>query len=388
LSDVVKKIRGKAGTQVRLKILRKEGEQTRRVEVSLLRAKVNLEDEAASITYIDKTIKGESKKIGIINLPSFYADSRRNGRSSAEDVKKLIKEAKTKNISGLVLDLSTNGGGSLNDAVQLAGLFFKTGNVVKQSSKSKSREEIALADTDPTVDWNGPLVVLTSRISASASEIVSGTLKDYQRAIIVGGDHTFGKGSVQQVVPITGNLGALKVTVGMFYIPGGKSTQHGGVEADVVLPGAFSNDEMGEKSLDYSLPPTTIASFVSKSAYVPEGADRWLPIRTEWIKPLQEKSKKRVEQNKEFQKIIAEVEKAKKRGKLMKVSDILNDKSEKEKIDKQKAKRTMSKDEKTAEYLKRPDIEEASLVLIDLMEIEGTPTVGVTVNSETSEKHN
>lgn len=388
LSDVVKKIRGKAGTQVRLKILRKSGEKTKRVEVTLTRAKVNLEDEAASITYIEKTLNGEKKKIGIINLPSFYADARRNGRSSAEDVKKLLKDARTHGASGLVLDLSTNGGGSLNDAVELAGLFFKTGNVVKQSSKSKGKEEITLSDTDPAVDWSGPLVVLTSRISASASEIVSGTLKDYKRAIIVGGDHTFGKGSVQQVVPINGNLGALKVTVGMFYIPGGKSTQHGGVEGDIVLPGVFSNDEMGEKTLDYSLPPSTLAPFISKSAYVTEGPDQWLPIRTEWIKPLQEKSKKRVEASKEFQKIIADVEKAKKRGKLMKVSDILSDKSEKEKRDKQKAKRTMNKNEKMAEYLKRPDIEEASAVLVDLMELEALPAVGITGNSNIDQKHN
>lgn len=389
LSDVVKKIRGKAGTQVRLKILRKEGESTQKVEVALQRAKVNLEDEAASITYIEKPIKGEKKTIGIINLPSFYADARKSGRSSAEDVKKLIKEARTKNVSGLVLDLSMNGGGSLNDAVQLAGLFFRTGNVVKQSSKSKGREEITLADTDPTVDWNGPLVVLTSRISASASEIVSGTLKDYQRAVIVGGDHTFGKGSVQQVVPINGELGALKVTVGMFYIPGGKSTQHGGVDADIPLPGAFSNDEMGEKSLDYSLPPSTLSPFISKSAYVSEGPERWKPIRPEWIQTLKDNSKKRVEQNKEFQKIIADVEKSKKKGKLIKISDILSDKSEKEKIDKQKAKRTMSKDEKIAEYLKRADIEEATLILGDLITLDSSsPSVGLSNNVSTEKKHN
>ena len=125
-------------------------------------------------------------------------------------MKKLIKEAREKKVDGLVLDLSNNGGGSLDDAVRVAGLFFKTGNVVKQSSKNEGRAEAALADTDPEVDWAGPLVVLTSRISASASEIVSGTLQDYKRAVIVGGDHTFGKGSVQSVLPIPNNLGAIQ----------------------------------------------------------------------------------------------------------------------------------------------------------------------------------
>src|SRR5690606_18462378 len=149
------------------------------------------------------------------------------------------------------------------------------------------KEEITLADTDPAVDWAGPLVVLTSRVSASASEIVAGTLKDYKRAVIVGSDHTFGKGTVQSVIeipPQTGELGALKVTVGMFYTPGGNSTQHRGVDADVVIPGAFDTDDVGEKSLDYSLAPSKIIPFISETAHVKEGPNLWLPIQSDWIK--------------------------------------------------------------------------------------------------------
>ena len=144
LKDVVKKIRGKKGTKVFLTILRKSGEDKKRFDVSLTREQVNLEDEAASITYQDREINGVKKKIGVINFPSFYADSRRGGRSSAADMKKLIKEANEKKVDGLVLDLSQNGGGSLEDAVKIAGLFFKTGNVVKQSSKNEGRAEAAL----------------------------------------------------------------------------------------------------------------------------------------------------------------------------------------------------------------------------------------------------
>ncbi|AHI05171.1 tail-specific protease [Bdellovibrio bacteriovorus W] len=373
LKDVVKKIRGNKGTKVRLTILRKAGDGKKRFDVTLTREKVNLEDEAASISFVDRTIGGQKKKIGIINFPSFYADSRRGGRSSAADMKKLVKEANDKKADGLVLDLSTNGGGSLEDAVKIAGLFFGTGNVVKQSSKNEGRGESALRDTDATVDWAGPLVVLTSRISASASEIVSGTLQDYKRAVVVGGDHTYGKGSVQSVLPIPNNLGAIKVTVGMFFIPGGKSTQHRGVDADIVLPGPYSTDEIGEKYMDYSLPPKTIEPFISPEAFVKEGPGAWKEIKPEWLKILGERSAQRVASNDEFKKIVDELEKAKTRGKVIKVNEVLKDKNEKDKKD--KAKKTASKSKKLEEYLKRPEIQEAESVLLDLIQLEEGKTL-------------
>jgi C-terminal peptidase (prc) len=375
LKDVVKKIRGNKGTKVRLTILRKAGDAKKRFDVTLTREKVNLEDEAASILYQDKEVNGKKLKIGVINFPSFYADSRRGGRSSAADMKKLIKEANEKKVDGLVLDLSNNGGGSLEDAVKIAGLFFQTGNVVKQSSKNEGKAEAALRDTDPTVDWAGPLVVLTSRISASASEIVSGTLQDYKRAVIVGGDHTYGKGSVQSVLPIPNNLGAIKVTVGMFFVPGGKSTQHRGVDADVVLPGPYSTEDIGEKYMDYSLPEKTIESFISPDAYVKEGTGAWKELKPEWIKTLKEKSTARVEKSEEFKKIVEEINKNKARGKMIKVSEVLKDKNDKDK--KEKAKKTASKSKKNEEYLKRPDIMEAESVLLDLIQFEDSkPTPG------------
>ncbi len=375
LKDVVKKIRGNKGTKVRLTILRKSGEGKKRFDVTLTREKVNLEDEAASISYVDKELNGKKVKLGILNFPSFYADSRRGGRSSAADMKKLIKEANDKKVDGLVLDLSNNGGGSLEDAVKIAGLFFATGNVVKQSSKNEGRAEAALRDTDPTVDWAGPLVVLTSRISASASEIVSGTLQDYKRAVIVGGDHTYGKGSVQSVLPIPNNLGAIKVTVGMFFVPSGKSTQHRGVDADVVLPGPFSTDDIGEKYMDYSLPPKTIESFISPEAYVKEGPGAWKELKPEWLKILSERSGDRVAKSDDFKKIVDELNKAKARGKVIRVSEVLKDKNEKEK--KEKAKKVASKAKKNEEYLKRPDIQEAEGVLLDLIQLEDGKTLPV-----------
>lgn len=364
LKDVVKMIRGPKGTKVKLSILRKEGEGNKKFDVELTREKVSLEDNAVSIYYQDKDINGAKKKIGIINFPSFYADSKRGGRSSAADMKKVIAQARDKKVDGLVLDLSNNGGGSLEDAVKIGGLFIKTGNIVKQSSRQENKE-ISLADTDEKVDWPGPMVILTSRISASASEIVSGAMKDYNRAVVVGSDHTYGKGSVQTVLPVPGELGALKVTIGMFFTPGGFSTQHRGVESDIIIPSPYAVDDIGEKSMDYSLPPKKLDAFLSKDAYVEKGDSAWLQIKPDWVKKMKTRSSERVSKNDDFKKITEELEKTKKSGKVIKVSEVLKEKGEKDK--KVKKSKYAGKDEKEKEYLKRADIQEASDVLSDLI---------------------
>lgn len=376
LRDVVKKIRGPKNTKVRLLVLRKQGEGKQKLEIALVRDKVKLEDEAASVIYQEREIGGVKRRLGILNLPSFYSDQKRGGRSSASDLKAAINEAKSKGVQGLVLDLSNNGGGSLDDAVRIAGLFFQTGNVVKQSSRDEARGELTLRDTDPTVDWNGPLVILTSRISASASEIVAGTLKDYKRAVIVGADHTFGKGSVQTVMdipPNTGEFGAVKVTVGMFFTPGGFSTQHRGVEGDVILPGPYNSDDIGEKSLDYSLPPKQIANFISSEANNKENT-AWVPVQADWIKMLADKSKGRVEKSDEFKKIVEDLNKAKAKGKLISLSDVVKEKNKKDKK-KEKAQKNLSKADREKEYLKRADLLEALNVLSDLIQIENGKSV-------------
>lgn len=377
LKDVVKMIRGPKGTKVKLTILRKEGGSNKKFDVELVREKVNLEDNAVSIHYQDKEVNGVKKKVGIINFPSFYSDSKRGGRSSAADMKRVVNEAKAKGVDGLVLDLSNNGGGSLEDAVKIGGLFIKTGNIVKQSSRREGNEN-ALADIDERVDWNGPLVVLTSRISASASEIVSGALKDYNRAVIVGSEHTYGKGSIQTVIAVPGELGALKVTIGMFFTPGGFSTQHRGVESDVLIPSPYNVDDIGEKSMDYSLPPKKIDAFISKDAYVEKGDGSWQPIKPEWINKIKTRSLQRVSKNEEFKKIEDELEKTKKLGKTIKVSEVLKDKGEKDK--KVKKARYAPKDEKEKEYLKRADIQEASDILVDLIALETGKDLSLTSN--------
>ncbi len=368
LRDVVRLIRGKKGTKVRLKILRTAKGKTEHHTVTLVRDKIKLEDEAAQLTFLNKEINGVKRKVGLINLPSFYASSK-GDRSSARDVKNIIRQAKAENVDGLILDMSQNGGGSLSDAVDLAGLFFKTGNVVKQSSKNPRLKPIPLQDDDPEVDWTGPLVVLISRISASASEIVAGTLKDYDRAVIVGADHTFGKGSVQQVIPLSPGLGALKVTVGMFFTPGGFSTQHRGVTSHVVLPSVLDDKEIGEKTLDYSLPPKKINKFISRSAFVKSGKDKWSTVSSSVIKKLAKRSAIRVKKDKEFQEIVEEVKKAKvEEEKGIVLGDSFDErKDKKDEFDKKKS---LSDKEKIAEYHKRPDIKEAANVLVDLIDVQ------------------
>ncbi len=366
LKDVVKMIRGPKGTKVKLSILRLDKDQSKKFEVDLTREKINLEDNAISIHYIDKTINNEKKKIGVINFPSFYADSKVGGRSSADDMKKVVMDAKKNKADGLVIDLSTNGGGSLDDAVRIGGLFIQSGNIVKQTGRNGF--EAPLADSDKDITWNGPLVILTSRLSASASEILSGAMKDYNRAVIVGADHTYGKGSIQQVPQLPFGLGALKVTIGMFYTPGGFSTQHRGVESDIIFPSPFNTDEIGEKSMDYSLPPKQLKAFLSPEANVETEKTKWLPIKEDWLKTMKTRSSERVGKSEEFKKIVTEFEKNKKEGKQIKISDILSDKGEKEK--KIKKSRYADKKERDKDYLSRPEIQEASNVLTDLILLE------------------
>lgn len=369
LRDVVSRIRGKKGTVVRLKLLRRKDGKTSTHVVNITRDEVKLEDDAAQISYVEKDNNGVKRQIGIINLPSFYADSRKGGRSCAEDVAKLIEEAKKKKVDAIVLDLSQNGGGSLSDAVDLAGLFFGTGNVVKQSSRSPLMKATVLKDTNPDVNWAGPLVILTSRVSASASEIVAGTLKDYGRAVVVGADHTFGKGTVQQVIPLAPGLGALKVTIGMFFTPGGFSTQHRGVASHIVFPSELEaeEEEIGEKALDYSLPPNKVDAFISPDAYVTKGAGKWEKVDDKLVETLKKHSKTRVESSTEFAEIRKKIAKIKAESKEIVLEDSFKDL--KERKDENDKKKKFTDAEKAADYLKRAEINEAINVAVDTVDL-------------------
>ncbi len=368
LRDVVKLIRGKKGTTVLLTVLRQDDE-TKSFEVAIVRDKVNIEEQAAKIRYVET---GEGKKkstIGIIDLPSFYGSGKKGTRSSSADVKKLLDDAKKKKVAGIVLNLASNGGGLLDEAVAISGLFINRGAVV--ATRSTDATDEILNDEENGVAYAGPLVVLISRASASASEILAGALRDYRRAVIVGSDHTFGKGTVQAVANLPLNIGGMKVTTGMFFLPGGASTQHDGVTSDVALPPSFNDGDVGEKTLDYSLAPQKIGAFLSKDANGHNNQEKWAPITPEIVKTLKEKSKARVSKSAKFAEMIKKVDEAKKNEGLIRLAELRKvAKEEKKRTDKKKKKTSKTRAEtgdETEEELNSPLVEEATQILGDLI---------------------
>jgi len=317
LRDVVRKIRGKRGTTVRLGILRDDKE---RINISIIRDKINLEQSAASFRIEEIEHDGETFRLGFLELPSFYGDQNPAKRQSSRDMRKMLKVAKKENIDGLVLDLSRNGGGLLENAVEIAGLFVEDGGVV--AVKDTYGKLQVMHDPDDSIVFDGPLVVLTSRVSASASEIVAGAMKDYRRAIVVGDDHTFGKGTVQSMVRLQPGLGALKVTTALFFRPGGVSTQNEGVASDVLMPAAFNFDDLGEKHQPYALEAQQVAPFVETSSQGGSTAP-WPDVTPELISQLTRLSTARVADIEEFQEAQREIAEARERNGIVQVSDIL-----------------------------------------------------------------
>ena len=263
--DVVKLIRGDKGTTVRLKILEAEdGISGTPKIISLVRDKINIEDARAESQVMEFLHEGSTYKIGVITIPSFYKNFKEanNGTkdyaSTTRDVQDLLAKLQEQNIDGLMIDLRRNGGGALDEAIELTGLFIKDGPVVQvKDFQGKIQEE---DDLSGTVFYDGPLAVLTSRGSASASEIFSAALQDYKRGLIVG-EQTFGKGTVQQLIGLQRyipkekeKLGQLKLTMAKYYRVDGGSTQNIGVLPDVELPSAFNSKEFGESSYPSALP--------------------------------------------------------------------------------------------------------------------------------------
>ena len=277
LARAVNLIRGPKGTVVTLTVIPADaGDDGLRTTVSLTRDEIKLEAQRASSTIIDMPNgKAAPLRIGVINLPSFYSNiDRRRGAndeshtSATIDVERLLRKFKTESVQGVVLDLRLNGGGSLDEAIKLTGLFIDEGPVVQTRDPNGAIE--FGNDTDSAIAYDGPLLVLTSRFSASASEIVAGALQDYGRAVIVGAASTYGKGTVQSLVRLAPLMdrnglaydydpGALKVTIRKFYRPSGASTQLKGVIPDIVLPSPGGNSDIGEAALDNPLPWDTVA---------------------------------------------------------------------------------------------------------------------------------
>lgn len=285
LYKAVRLIRGEVGTRVVLTVIPASdptGVQTKKVD--LIRQKVKLEErEAKSEIETTTNQDGESRKIGIVSLPTFYADlhGKRYSpdyKSASRDVAAILREMRGEEVDGVILDLRGNGGGSLIEAVLMTGLFIESGPVVLVKER---RGITILPDNDPTIAYNGPLVVLVNRVSASASEILAAALQDYGRAIIVGDSKTHGKGTVQTVIELGGksDTGSIKVTNALFYRISGGSTQLRGVTPDIIIPSAFDYMEFGEDYLDNPLEwstvnPVMFSSYGDLDPIIPELAKR------------------------------------------------------------------------------------------------------------------
>jgi len=247
LDDAIKLIKGPKGTTVDLTVRKVDG--TIQI-VSIVRDVVELEESYAK----SATIDSDDHKYGLINLPKFYVDFEDyTERNAATDVAKEVERLKEAGAEGIILDLRDNGGGSLKTVVEMAGLFIKDGPIVQVRSSGQRKE--VHEDKDERIQWDGPLVILVNELSASASEILAAAMQDYKRAVIIGSKQTFGKGTVQNVIPLDnivrsndqGDLGAIKLTTQKFYRINGGSTQLEGVKSDIVMPDKYSYIDLGER---------------------------------------------------------------------------------------------------------------------------------------------
>ncbi|HXV36843.1 MAG TPA: S41 family peptidase [Myxococcota bacterium] len=320
LRDSVSLIRGKKGTTVRLTILR-QAETTERFTVAIVRDEISLEDQAASLRFEEREVGGRKLKLAILALPSFYGDPDPSKRQCTDDVADLLRQVNAAKADGLVLDLSRNGGGLLDHAVTVSGFFIRKGEIVKVQDAVGQAQ--VLADNDESILYSGPMVIHTSRVSASAAEILAGALKDYKRAVIAGDDHTFGKGTVQTVASKPPGLGALKITTAMFYRPGGRSTQHDGVEADVVIPSLLSADDYGEMYQDFSIEGHQIDAFRSSFAISNPGTHPWPVVSQEMLEKLAGESRLRIEASPEFAKVKRQLEEFRANEGVIRPADLL-----------------------------------------------------------------
>ena len=373
LTRAVQLIRGPKGSTVSLTIVPAGGAAGAATKIaSMVRDEITLEDQQAKARIVDLPVgkgasatqgasatKGATLRLGVIDLPSFYADMGGGKRRSATaDVSLLLSKLQAEHVRGVVLDLRHNGGGSLEEAISLTGLFIRKGPVVQ--TRGSDGKVVVDEDTDPAVVYDGPLILLTSRFSASASEILAGALQDYGRAIVVGDSSTFGKGTVQNIVQLGPYMdqvglghsydpGALKITTSKFYRPSGASTQLRGVTADVVLPSTSDFSEVSEASLKDPLPWDVVpaASF--------ERLNRVEP----YVPALRAKSDRRRATEKPFAELVNDVARLKKS--LISKSVSLNEEQRRQEMAESKARETELASEERALRVTGPTTYEITL---------------------------
>ncbi len=340
IDEVVKLIKGPKGTTVRLQILPAEtGINGPSKIITIVRDKIKLEDQQAKKSVIHYQKGGKDQKLGVITLPTFYMDFEAyqkgdpNYTSTTRDVQKLVKELQAENVAGIVLDLRNNGGGSLTEAIDLTGLFIKDGPVVQVKNSANKIE--TLTDDNPSLVYNGPLVVLTNRFSASASEIFAGAIQDYHRGVIVG-ESSYGKGTVQTVINLNrfindpnNQVGELKITFQKFYRVTGSSTQHKGVTPDIKFPTPLSPEQFGESSSPSALPWDEIRGTLYQKTPM---------VNDKVISNLTKSYEERLKSDASLQRFVSETQETSKSYKETKVS--LNEvtrKREMEEAEKKKA---------------------------------------------------
>jgi len=305
LREVVKLIRGTHGTEVRLTVVREVNGKTTQMIVPVIREKIQLKDRAAKSKVYPVSLKepnGKSReyKIGVIDLPSFYMDFEgrqnhdKNYKSSSRDMRREVAKLEKQGVDAIIVDLRSNGGGSLDESIDIAGIFDGKGPVV-QIKDTRGAIYVQKAEDVPTF-YGGPLMVMVNRQSASASEIFAGAIQDYHRGLIVGDTQSFGKGTVQNLNDIDDKLGAIKVTISKFYRPSGSSTQLKGVQADIKIPDIMNEYEIGEKHYDYALPWDKI----QPADYKPSDM-----VTSKIVKKLADDSKTRIAKDKGFKTVLA-----------------------------------------------------------------------------------
>jgi carboxyl-terminal processing protease len=364
LDKVVEMIRGKKGTHVRLLVIPSDAtDPSRRKNVELVRDEIKLKDqEARADIIIRKDENGDPMKLGWLTLPSFYADMDKHQKSTTRDVLALLKRLKKENITGLVIDLRRNGGGSLEEALSLTGLFLKSGPIVQTKDYNGSIR--VSPNPDSGIAYSGPMVVLTSRQSASASEIFAAALQDYGRAVIVGDKNTFGKGTVQTILPIgrfasllgshSDEDGALKLTIQKFYRVAGGSTQLHGVASDVVLPSLSDLPEFGEGALKNALPYDEVA----KARYT-----KWSDSHSLFIDQLRRRSEERIKNDPEFHYVMEDIGRL--RHKLDENRISLNEDQRKKELQEDKLRKETRSKERLARNQEEPRIYRVTLDTVD-----------------------
>lgn len=302
----VRLIRGEIDTKVVLTIIPasdRSGNRTKKID--LIREEVKLEDQAASSEVKEiKLSDGKTRRLGVITLPDFYADFKagdaKDARRASTDVRRLVHELMREGIEGLILDLRNNGGGSLVESIETAGMFIPSGPVVQVKERKGVQ---VLPDIDPEVDYEGPMIVLVNRLSASASEILAAALQDYKRAIIVGDERTHGKGTVQQLMPLGNKKGSLKITTSGFYRINGSSTQLKGVTPDIIIPSYLDVMDLGEETLEHALPWDEVRPAMYRER---EGYAEYIPL-------LAAQSNDRLSVNEEFKAFLSKRDRLKER---------------------------------------------------------------------------